>query len=94
MNKAAERVRSGTTRTGTASQPENQVADFLRHQASIGDARHRSERSNGDQLTMKKVAKGPSNSDTRNQFQPLRFLPCARPAFTRLNVNQPAPDVT
>ncbi len=39
---------------------------------------------------MRNVASGPSKSDTRNHASPLRFLPCASPAFTNASVPQPA----
>jgi len=40
--------------------------------------------------TRKNVAIGPSSSDARNHAEPLRPLPCARPALTSASVPQPA----
>jgi hypothetical protein len=41
------------------------------------------------EMTTRKVAIGPRSRERRNQFPPLRFLLCARPALISARVNQP-----
>lgn len=45
--------------------------------------------SSGSRITMKNVATGPSNSESKNQFRPLRPLPWAKPALINAKVPHP-----
>src|SRR5699024_12498955 len=40
-------------------------------------------------ITNDNVAIGPCNSETRNQFIPLRFFPCAIPALIKASLHHP-----